>query len=74
MTMTIGDDDYDDDNDNNNNSLICLSPMKKKTCLKTVEKLSKYKDLEIEIEITWKLETMTVPVLHRCSRDSQEGD
>ena len=35
---------------------------KKNACLKTVEKLSKYKDLEIEIEITWKLKTMTVPV------------
>ena len=46
----------------------------KKTCLKTVEKLSKYKDLEIEIEITWKLKTTTVPVPHRCSRASQEGD
>ena len=34
-----------------------------KTCLKTVEKLSKYKDLEIEIEITWKLKTITVPVV-----------
>ena len=47
---------------------------KKNTCLKTVEKLSKYKDLEIEIEITWKLKTMTVPVPRRCSRASQEGD
>ena len=36
---------------------------KTKTCLKTVEKLSKYKDLEIEIEITWKLKTITVPVV-----------
>ena len=47
---------------------------KKNTCLKTVEKLSKYKDLEIEIEITRKLKTMTVPVPHRCSRASHKGD
>ena len=47
---------------------------KKNTCLKTVAKLSKYKDLEIEIEITWKLKTMTVPVPHRCSRASHKGD
>ena len=47
---------------------------KKNTCLKTVEKLSKYKDLEIGIEITWKLKTMTVSLPHRCSQASQEGD
>ena len=47
---------------------------KKTTCLKTVKKFSKYQDLEIEIKITWKLKTMTVPVPHRFSRASQEGD
>ena len=35
---------------------------KKKTSLKTVEKLSKYKDLEIEIEKTWEQKT-PVPVV-----------
>ena len=38
-------------------------PNEKNTSLKTVEKLSKYKDLEIEIEKTWELETTKVPVV-----------
>ena len=31
--------------------------------MKTAEKLSKYKDLEIEIEKTWGIKTTTVPVI-----------
>jgi len=31
--------------------------------LKTIEKLTKYKDLEIEIEKMWGMETTTVPVV-----------
>jgi len=31
--------------------------------LKIIEKLSKYKDLEIEIEKTWGMKTTTVPVI-----------
>ena len=38
-------------------------PNKKNTSLKTVAKLSKYKDLEIEIEKTWELKTTKVPVV-----------
>ena len=38
-------------------------PNEKNTSLKTVEKLSKNKDLEIEIEKTWELKTTTVPVV-----------
>ena len=41
-------------------------PNEKNTSLKTVGKLSKYKDFEIEIEKTWELKTTTVPVVIRA--------
>ena len=38
-------------------------PTERNTSLKTIEKLTKYKDLEIEIEKTWGMKTITVPVI-----------
>ena len=38
-------------------------PADKNTSLKTFEKLSKYQDLAIELERSWKLKTKTVPVI-----------
>jgi len=38
-------------------------PTERNTSLKIIEKLSKYKDLEIEIEKTWEMKTTTVPVI-----------
>ena len=38
-------------------------PSDRNTSLKTYEKISKYKDLEIEIEKTWKEKTKTVPIV-----------
>ena len=38
-------------------------PTERNTSLKTAEKLSKYKDLEIQIEKTWGMKTTTVPVI-----------
>ena len=38
-------------------------PTEESTSLKTMEKLTKYKDLEDEIEKTWVIKTATVPVI-----------
>jgi hypothetical protein len=38
-------------------------PSDRNTSLKTFEKLSKYKDLEIEIQKSWKVKTKTIPVI-----------
>ena len=38
-------------------------PADKNTAVKVVEKLSKYKDLEIEIQKMWGMKTTTVPVV-----------
>ena len=38
-------------------------PSDKNTSLKTYEKLSKYKDLEIELERCWKCKVKTIPVI-----------
>jgi len=44
--------------------LIDMStPTERNTSLKTMVKLTKYKDLEIEIEKTWGMKTTTVPVI-----------
>jgi len=44
--------------------LIVMSiPRERNTFLKTMEKLIKYKDLEIEIEKTWGMKTTTAPVI-----------
>ena len=44
--------------------LIDMSiPTERNTSLKTMEKLTKYKDPEIEIEKTWGMKTTTVPVI-----------
>ena len=54
-------------NNNNNNDRSCLlidasipADKHKHTSVKVVEKLSKYKDLEIEIERLWEMKTTTV--------------
>ena len=38
-------------------------PSDRNTSLKTYEKLSKYKDLEIELGKSWKMKMKTVPVI-----------
>jgi len=38
-------------------------PTEKNTSIKTTEKLSKYKDLEIEIEKMWGMNNTTIPVI-----------
>ena len=43
--------------------LIDMSIPTERNTLKIIEKLSKYKDLEIEIEKTWGMKTTTVPVI-----------
>jgi len=44
--------------------LIDMSiPTERNTSLKIIEKLSNYKDVEIEIEKTWGMKTTTVPVI-----------
>ena len=38
-------------------------PSDRNVSIKEVEKLSKYKDLEIEVSKTWKMKTTTLPVV-----------
>ena len=38
-------------------------PTERNTSIKTTEKLSKYEDLEIEIEKMWDMNTMTIPII-----------
>ena len=52
------------DHINNTCILIDVSiPSDRNTSLKAFEKISKYKDLEIEIEKSWKQKTKTIPVI-----------
>jgi len=54
--------------------LIDMSiPTERNTSLKTTEKLTKYKDLEIEIEKTWGMKTTTVPVIIGAFRLVKKG-
>ena len=55
--------------------LIDMSiPTERNTSLKTMVKLTKYKDLEIEIEKTWGMKTITVSVIIGAFRACQEGN
>jgi hypothetical protein len=52
--------------DRNNKQCLLIDiavPSDKNTSVKTVEKQSKYKDLEIEINRMWKINTCTIPVV-----------
>ena len=40
-----------------------MIPLDTNTSVKTMEQLTKYKDLEIEVERMWGLKTTTVPVV-----------
>ena len=52
------------DRKNNQCFLIDMSvPSDRNVAAKTFEKLSKYKDLEIEVEKMWHLKTCTIPVI-----------
>ncbi|XP_028517939.1 uncharacterized protein LOC110248967 [Exaiptasia diaphana] len=52
------------DKENKTCLLIDMSvPTDKNISIKTTEKLSKYKDLEIEVERMWGLKTSTIPVI-----------
>ena len=55
--------------------LIAMSfPNEKETSLKTVENPSKFRDLEVEIETTWKRSHNNCPNGHWCSQACREGD
>ena len=55
--------------------LVAMSfPNEKETSLKIVEKSSKFKDLEVEIEKTWKQNHNNCPSGHWCSQACREGD
>ena len=47
-------------------------PADKNTSVKIVEKLSKYEDLEIEIERMWRMKTTTVPVVLEAIKKGTE--
>lgn len=52
------------DHKSNQCTLIDVSvPSDRNTSIKTSEKLSKYKDLEIDIQRMWKMRTKTVPII-----------
>ena len=48
-------------------------PTEKDTSNKVTEKLSKYKDLEIEIEIKWGMKATTIPVVRGALRLVKKG-
>ena len=74
-TLHKGDDDDDDDDDDNNNKGTFM--LIEGTCMlidvaisgdrnvikKEAEKILKYKDLTIEIELTWNVKTKVIPVI-----------
>jgi hypothetical protein len=49
-------------NNNNNNDFNVVTPDGSNVNTKETEKLSKYKDLEIEVSRMWKVRTKVVPV------------
>ena len=48
-------------------------PSDKNISVKVVEKLSKYKDLEIEIERMWHMKTQMIPVVIGCLGTIKKG-
>ena len=63
-TLTLPSNNNNNNNNDNNCLLIDMSiPTEKNTSVKVTEKLSKYKDLEIEIEQMWGMKATTIPVV-----------
>ena len=57
---------HDNDKDKQEKSCLLIDmsiPTEKNTSVKVTEKLSKYKDLEIEIERMWGMKATTIPVV-----------
>ena len=49
-------------------------PTERNNSIKTTEKFSKYKDLEIEVEKMWGMNTTTIPAISRCLWSGEKED